>query len=141
MQSMEARHAPHPLALALGIACSLFFVSTVEAGIVTPNSPLQTGTKVPPNIMLMLDDSGSMAETNMDDPTLGNFTGGGLSSSELSTMQLRAYANNSIFYNPAETYLPWRLANGTRMANTPYTAVYSDTSMASGGTTNLIGVN
>ncbi|HPW31837.1 MAG TPA: PilC/PilY family type IV pilus protein [Arenimonas sp.] len=141
MQSMEARHAPHPLALALGIACSLFFVSTVQAGIVTPNSPLQTGTKVPPNIMLMLDDSGSMAETNMDDPTLGNFTGGGLSGSELSTMQLRAYANNSIFYNPAETYLPWRLANGTRMASTPYTAVYTDTSKASGSTTNLTTAN
>jgi len=138
---MEARHAPHPLALALGIACSLFFVSTVQAGIVTPNSPLQTGTKVPPNIMLMLDDSGSMAETNMDDPTLGNFTGGGLSGSELSTMQLRAYANNSIFYNPAETYLPWRLANGTRMASTPYTAVYTDTSKASGSTTNLTTAN
>lgn len=92
--------------------------------ITIPNLPLQTGTAYPPaNVMFILDDSGSMVFEKM--PSDG--------ASPLSdTVSDKSYVNNTIFYNPAETYLPWMSANGSRYATgTTYGAAYADLSLAS----------
>jgi len=67
-----------------------------------PQYPLMTGgSTIPPNILLILDDSGSMAYLKMpvDETTLED------------DVSDRSYINNTIYYNPAITYRPWRTAN------------------------------
>ena len=43
-------------------ALATLMASAVQAAIDVPRVPLQSGTAVPPNIMFIIDDSGSMAE-------------------------------------------------------------------------------
>lgn len=122
-------------AISLGLVTTLF-AATSLASINIPNSPLQTGARVPPNILFILDDSGSMEGTAFDDEGLPAFTGGGLTSAELNTMSLQTYANNTIYYNPNVTYEPWRTATWPDpttglLPSTPYTAAYNDLYLAS----------
>jgi len=85
-----------------------------------PQYPLQTGFAgtVPPNIMLIMDDSGSMAWPTMpfnDYSGLINY-GSNISRMRYSpnpdrnkdTPYYRSYINNVIYYNPGVTYKPWR---------------------------------
>lgn len=73
-----------------------------------PQNPLLTGgNAVPPNILLILDDSGSMAggwmPANKDLPT---------DKSRLyDNVVDRSYVSNTIYYNPSMTYRPWRTAS------------------------------
>ncbi len=138
-QSSKNKAAARPsFLLAKTISLSLLatlFAATSLAGISIPNTPLQTGARVPPNILFMLDDSGSMEETSFDNSVLGTFTGGGLTSTELNTMSLQTYANNTIYYNPNVTYEPWRTATWPDpttgyLANTLYTAAHNDLYLA-----------
>src|SRR3546814_692350 len=67
-----------------------------------PNHPLLTGgNALPPNILMILDDSGSMDRSWMwaDKDT---------SSGTSDTVTDRSYVNNSLYYNPATIYRPWR---------------------------------
>ena len=123
-----------------------------NAGITLPNDPLMTGSRVPPNIMFILDNSGSMALVSM--PTLptntdndvqpagysGTATGAdrtGLRDSPLD----RSYLNNAVYYNPSITYNPWMNADGvSRMTGgTTAGAAYKDWNLASGDTRDLRG--
>lgn len=64
-----------------------------------PNYPLLTGgDAIPPNIMLILDDSGSMQAVHMpsDKYSLND------------NVSDRSYVNNTLYYNPDRNYLPWR---------------------------------
>lgn len=82
---------------ALAFACTL--AGTQVNAATFPNSPLITGGEgIPPNILLILDDSGSMAYVAMpsDRTSLSD------------QVSHRSAFNNTIFYNPATTYLPWR---------------------------------
>lgn len=108
--------------VAATFACIATLASAVaHGGIALPGSPPQAGTVVPPNIMFVLDDSGSMAETRLpDDPPDTSNT----------NISDRAYTRNTIFYNPNTTYKPWRNANGSYMADANYAA-------ASNNATNL----
>lgn len=101
------------------------------AGIAIPTSPLQTGARVPPNIMFILDDSGSMAQLDLDDPTIANVQANGFNISAL------VFTSNTLHYNPSKTYRPWKDAAGNYLADTPETAAFSSTTLASGTTTNL----
>lgn len=77
----------------------------VHAATSFPDYPLLTGgNAIPPNIMLILDDSGSMERSWMWADT---DTSDGTSDS----VKDRSYVNNSLYYNPATTYLPWRTAS------------------------------
>lgn len=117
----------------------------VNAAIVFPDQPLTTGNRVAPNILFILDDSGSMAWANINNQDISAITGpGGFSSTPdangvsngtsvttestgNSRMYMQSYATNSLYYNPAITYQPWLMPNGNRMTDgTSYTAVYSD---------------
>ncbi len=105
----------------------------VNAAIEIPNVPLQSGTVVPPNILFILDDSGSMAWDFMP----GASNSGQVPATAPTAIQLQAYTRNTLYYNPATTYLPWRNADGSFLPSTPYTAVFNSPTLASGGTITL----
>ncbi len=115
----------------------------VSAGITIPDEPLTTGNRVAPNIMFVLDNSGSMAWGNMNSQSIQQITGSGSFSSvpdedgigtgtSVTTestgndkMYMQNYITNTLYYNPATNYQPWMTANGTRMTGgQTYTAVY-----------------
>ncbi|MGH8052795.1 MAG: pilus assembly protein [Stenotrophomonas sp.] len=68
-----------------------------------PNYPLLTGgDSIPPNILMILDDSGSMGYLRMPND----------SSSLLSdNINDRSYVTNTLYYNPDKSYLPWRTSS------------------------------
>lgn len=113
------------LAFCLSLA-SVLLALPASAGIDIPTDPLTTGARVPPNILFILDDSGSMAFEAMPDSSIG------------SGWENRSYINNAVYYNPATDYQPWIAANGSPMSGgTSYNAVYGDFNLASGGTIDL----
>ncbi|QYR52533.1 pilus assembly protein [Lysobacter soyae] len=101
------------------LACTLAGVQVNAATF--PNSPLITGGEgIPPNILLILDDSGSMAFTKMPDDA----------NNLADTVSDRSYVTNSIYYNPTKTYSPWRTSSTVltdRLAQADFWQVASST--------------
>lgn len=153
--------------IACGVVAALATALPVQAGIVIPNKPPEVGSAVPPNIMMILDTSGSMSYRSLPNYDVV-LSGGGLSSSddadsvpvggpdgtrELSNttnvldfdsnnyadVSFRTYTYNTLSYNPNLDYQPWTNADGSLMASTPYSAVYSSGTLASGTTISLSG--
>ena len=91
----------------------------VNAAVKIPADPLASGVRVAPNILFILDDSGSMQNDYMPDS---------VPSVSSPVDKYLAYTRNSLSYNPATTYQPWMDANGTRVNNgtggTDYTDAY-----------------
>lgn len=119
----------------VGPGASMFLATLlalpVNAGITLPTDPLTTGTRVPPNVLFILDDSGSMAFDYMPDsvPATSNVD-----------VSDYAYTRNSLYYNPMaeENYAPWTTAAGTQMTGgTSYSSVYGSFNYASGTTIDL----
>ncbi|GAB1407097.1 hypothetical protein MASR1M8_10160 [Thermomonas brevis] len=114
----------HRLAVSALTALATFAGLPVSAATTSfPTYPLLTGgNSIPPNILLILDDSGSMAYPKMpeDRSTLRD------------RVTDRSYVHNTLYYNPAKTYLPWRTAStdlNARLTNANFrAAAYSDTS-------------
>jgi len=77
-----------------------------------PQYPLQTGLTggIPPNVMLILDDSGSMDWLVMPDDRSSYSDTGNNKSGYSATPITRSYDPNVIYYNPENTYRPWRKA-------------------------------
>ncbi|UNK43436.1 pre-peptidase C-terminal domain-containing protein [Luteimonas sp. S4-F44] len=100
-----------------------------SAGITIPDDPLTTASRVAPNILFILDDSGSMAfETMPDNPP----------STSTPDVSDYAYTRNSLAYDPARNYFTWRRADGSRMTGgTSFNAVYGSFNLVGGGTINL----
>ncbi len=124
-----------PSSLALGLMAALL-ATPATSGIVIPDSPLQSGSVVPPNIMFILDDSGSMGLTYMAAPEA---TSDSAPTTNAPNIGQQTYARNGIYYNPSINYDPWRNFSdtGNYVADTPYGAVYTSATLASGGTANL----
>lgn len=105
-----------------------------SAGIVLPDEPLITGARIPPNVLFVLDNSGSMGEFTMPD-TIANVTG--------VNIKEQTYVRNVIYYDPHKTYLPWLDSTGTVMTGgTGYNSAYSNADLVapfSTTTTNLYG--
>ncbi|MBB1472615.1 pilus assembly protein [Luteimonas sp. MC1782] len=98
----------------------------VQAALDIPNDPLTTGARVPPNVLFILDDSGSMAFDAMPADSIGT------------DWKNRTYVHNSVYYNPAKTYLPWIGANGEPLSGgTSYTSAYGSFNLVGGSTINL----
>jgi len=102
---------------------TLAFMATMlslpsSANIVLPNEPLATGARIPPNVLFVLDNSGSMGWDFMPDavaPVAGV------------DIRFQTYARNVIYYNPDITYLPWLDHTGAVMAGgTTLNSVFSD---------------
>lgn len=135
----------------------------VSAGITIPDEPLTTGNKVAPNILFILDDSGSMAWRNMNNQDIAEITGSGSfkdgpdangittgtgvssESTGSSAMYEQNYVTNSLYYNPSVIYQPWIGVDGNRLSGgTSFFAAYSsdnyvsnDGNGSSGGSKNL----
>jgi len=73
--------------------------------------PLFVSTSVPPNIVVSMDDSGSMAWGYMPDSI----------SSDWEEIYFRSSHYNKIFYNPTVTYKPPMDSLGNQLANADYT--------------------
>jgi type IV pilus assembly protein PilY1 len=118
--------------LALLIAASPALTLPAQAGqVALATSPLATSStsSVAPNIMYMLDDSGSMDWDYMPD-TAKNFAGKyGFNSSQC----------NGVAYNPSITYLPPVDSSGTSYPNSSFTAAVNDgfAGATASGTTDL----
>ena len=111
---------------AAAAAIVTLFASTANAGITFPSVPLQVSPNVPANILFILDDSGSMTWDflpDRDDMLSVSFPGGRDSSVNPSTVRDSSSWLNRIYYNPAVTYQPWRLADGAYMPNANWTSV------------------
>ena len=127
----------HALPVALAACLATLLGHPARAAIDIPQVPLQSGTTVPPNVLFILDDSGSMAWDFMP----GAFDSGGVPNMSPVNEKLTTYTRNQLYYNPHITYRSWRRADGSFLPDTGYDAVYSSTTAASGGTTNLYGAN
>ncbi|HRP88300.1 MAG TPA: hypothetical protein PLS34_12400, partial [Gammaproteobacteria bacterium] len=91
-----------------------------------PDDPLTTGARVPPNVLFVLDDSGSMAFEAMPANAVSD------------TWTTRTYVHNAVYYNPAKTYLPWVGADGTPLSGgTSYDAAYGSFNLVGGSTIDL----
>lgn len=127
----------------IGIVTAAFLATSlaapVQAAVTVPNVPLQSGSGVPPNIMFILDDSGSMHyEVTPDEARAGSglatrfvypraagvYGGGDYANNVPSFASTNVYGKvarsshfNTTYYNPAITYRPWArpTAPATRM--------------------------
>jgi type IV pilus assembly protein PilY1 len=119
------------LALLLGIAfCA---TSAIAATADLANSPLSNagGVIVKPNLMFILDASGSMDRDYMPDSVNGDpackDTGGSLQNCNFADPPYNSSTFNGIYYDPATTYTPAVNFDGTsRTSYTAWTAVPND---------------
>lgn len=121
------------LASSAGIALLLLLAIPVHATVDIPNVPLQSGTFVPPNVLFILDDSGSMAWDAMGPGTSESTMLANLPDVSPKNINRYTSAINSMFYDPTKTYEPWRNADATRMTGgQSFTGAYSSDTLASG---------
>lgn len=131
-QRMIARVLP-----ALAAFATAMLGLPVNAAITLPTDPLTTGVRVPPNILFILDNSGSMAYAYMPDSVrrVGTTTpststlscGSNMNSTSMTYLGCNTYTRNGVYYNPTLGYQPWTLANGTLMTGGgDYNNAYSD---------------
>ena len=105
---------------AAGAFLATLLALPVHAGIVIPDDPLTSGVRVAPNILFLLDDSGSMGSVSM--PSCHEdreYSGAGTGCEDqwlLDTPQDRSYLNNTIYYDPSVPYEPWLKADGNPMS-------------------------
>ncbi|MCC5868348.1 MAG: pilus assembly protein PilY [Gammaproteobacteria bacterium] len=124
----------------IGVALALFASAPATADVNIANSPLFVTSSVEPNLMFIIDDSGSMQWEVMPDelttwfsvniaerlfwlyPRVNNLHGDGdynnvhipLFTGNTAAL-IRSSHNNTVFYNPAVTYRPWSNPDGTLM--------------------------
>lgn len=120
--------------LMASIALSPVVANTAYAAIA--DVPLYLTSPVQPNIMFLLDDSGSMQWEGMPDditfftylyPRPAGLYGGSDYSNYVPDFDaanpyntlMRSPSNNKVYYNPAVTYTPWSNQDGTLRANAP----------------------
>lgn len=112
----------------IAAAFAATLISLPSAAVSIPNTPLQSGASFPaPNIMLILDDSGSMERVYMPDDlaSVGGDT----------NVRNAAYPHNPLAYNPDVTYKAWIKADNTRYTTgTSYTSAWDDLSNLSSST-------
>lgn len=137
------------------LLCSaLFATGTVHAAIDIAQAPLETGSTVDPNIMFLIDDSGSMQQGMMPDAlesnaNVGNCnsTSGGASGTYagyslcLYNTDNRAYLAsshlNKLYYNPTVTYTAPTKADGNSFGDASFTAARINGYNTSSTTINL----
>ncbi|MGH8540915.1 MAG: hypothetical protein ACRETW_10475, partial [Stenotrophobium sp.] len=109
------------LAVLLGL-CSLSIASLAQAAPTVDQTPLTVQAPVAPNIVLMLDDSGSMNWNFMPDICYVN----GVScdsnlnlTAQPSNNALIDASNNGVYYNPTVTYVPPPTATGPLFPTSP----------------------
>lgn len=121
-------NAHHLFNLILSISL-MIALPVLAAPVVLATSPLvnSTASTVKPNVMLMLDDSGSMAWDYMPDAAKNFADRYGYNSNQC----------NGTYYNPATTYDPPVTAAGASYANSSFTNAWVDGFDTAAGTTDL----
>lgn len=110
---------------AVGALLATLLAAPAAAGIQIPDDPLTTGSRVAPNVLFILDDSGSMAFDYMPDNLPDDW-------------RRQSYMHNAVYYNPAITYQPWARADGERMTGgTSYSAAYGSFNLVGTGAIDL----
>lgn len=113
--------------LASGVGALSFETEAATVELATAPLANSTTTTVKPNVMFVLDDSGSMTWTYMPD-TVVNFHGKyGYQSSQC----------NSVYYNPNITYTPPKKSDGTNFPDATFTAANDNGFDTSSNSTNL----
>ncbi|WP_348730398.1 PilC/PilY family type IV pilus protein [Rheinheimera texasensis] len=117
---------------------ALLASGTVQAAIDIASAPLETGSTVDPNIMFLLDDSGSMQQgmmpENLEDnaniqSNCSNQSYAGMSMCLFNTSGRAFLASshvNKMYYNPTVTYTAPVKADGTSYGNASFTAAKVD---------------
>lgn len=144
--------------IALFAALALLNASVAEAAITIPSIPLQAINSAEPNIMMILDDSGSMQWDYMPEdingvanpinyiyPTTTQIYGGSIynnvtvdtNAANRWTRMLRSSAVNKLYYDPTITYLPWSNYDGTLWANANPLQAYHNPAIQGAGFRNL----
>ena len=122
----------------LAFALSASICGFANAGVDIDQQPLVVAKPLEPNILFILDDSGSMTRNYMPDNAaqsgIGFTTYYPTSKSDYGTKET---VTNLMAYDPLTTYLPWFNADGTQMANANRTSVSTNASTL-GGSTNLL---
>lgn len=157
MLTKTSRPLPQRSAIAL-LAIGMLHVLQAEAVISIPSVPLQAVNSAEPNIMMILDDSGSMQWDILPDdingqsvpiyftyPTPNSVYGGSsygnytvdTDQNNTWTRILRSSSHNKVYYDPAITYIPWSLANGTLYPPAVPTAAFHNPANPGVGTRNL----
>ena len=119
----------------------------VNAAVTLPGDPLASGVRVAPNILFILDDSGSMEWENINNGSISAITGsgsfndgpdnGGVTTGNENDytdetghnkVYDQNYITNTLYYNPLVDYEPWMNADGNRLSGgTAYNDAYSNT--------------
>lgn len=143
--SSPNRHAPLRASRVANLGGSaLLAVAGTAQGLDIADTPLFLGTPVDPNIMFVLDDSGSMQWEHMPDQTMyyavytfpmpdsvyddTNYANQvpDHQDDNLHNYYHRSSHNNAVFYDPDQTYQPWVGAHSSPMADAdPACALYN----------------
>ena len=102
-------------ALAHSVVALLFGLGTGQAmatDINLSNKPLDTLEGVPANIILTMDDSGSMRRSYMPESI----------ENDDNTKRAKSSTYNKIYYDPAITYTPAKDKNGASLGDATFTA-------------------
>lgn len=141
---------------ALGLALGVAVAAQAQAAVDIANAPLFVTTTIEPNIMFLIDDSGSMHFELMPDslilnssryvfPRADNVYGPSDYSNYVPTVDnnnpynalSRSPQVNSLYYNPGVTYTPWSKSDGSLWPNANPSAAYHNPAKTSAGSRNL----
>lgn len=121
-----------PIILRTAISVSFVAIAAVAgaANVDLSNEPLGNSIDpaVKPNIMFILDKSGSMTWSHMPDEPVETFT---------TKIGYKTSQCNGVYYNPSVTYAPPVRADGTSYPNATFTAALNDGYISTSGTVNL----
>lgn len=122
-----------PMLLVAGLALPQFVQATSVA---LATSPLATSTTttVKPNLLFVLDNSGSMDWDHMPDDASD---GGSAVSFVYGYYGLRSSQCNQVYYDPTNTYLPPVYSNGTSYPDATFTGAWTNGYNTGSGTVNL----
>lgn len=144
--------------IAVLVALAFLHASVAEATITIPNIPLQAVNSAEPNIMMILDDSGSMQwdympedingvtnPTNYIYPTTTAIYGGAIyanyavdtDATNRWSRMLRSSSINKLYYDPAITYIPWSNYDGTLWPAASPTQAYHNPAIQGAGSRDL----
>lgn len=107
----------HTLRLSAAALLAFVLAGPAVSAVTIDQAPLVVAKPVPPNIMFIMDDSGSMAWQHMPGTTAtwSNSPVSGLPRNNAleDDIRLRAANVNTQWYDPTKTYVPWKQWNGS----------------------------